>query len=352
MQLRFNPSPQLLGDFPRAVVRHMVRRDEDPDLSPRLDRKRLLHAFKREREFLQSLQPLHVARHRLGPRTRPGRRNRIRQDHNTRVDRLGFHLFMMRRHGVGHDRGFAIALDELRADQRMTALKFTRRRFADIVQESRPLRQVRIKPDLARDHRRQERGLHRMIERVLAVGKPILQLAEQLYDLGMQPIDVELRHRLFARLRRDQLDILPRPLHKLLDARRMDPAVFHQRIQRGPGNLAPHRVKRRQQHQLGRLVDHERHTRRGFKRFDVTPLAADDPAFHFFARQRHQRRRQIIVRLARDALHRGDENPPRIGLQLLLRLLQNLPPHRPQLILTLQRDLLAQGSPDVLGVHL
>ena len=235
---------------------------------------------------------------------------------------------------------------------RVAALELAVRRLADVVQQARALGEVGVEADLAREHRGDERRLHRVVEHVLVVGKAEFQPAEQLDDLVVQAVDVELRHRLLARLRGRQVDLLLRPLHEFLDRRRVDAPVLHQGLQRHARDLAAHRVERGQHHHLRRLVDQHGDARGGLERLDVAALAADDAALHFLAWQRDQRGRQVVVRLAREPLHRGDENPARIGLQLLLGLLQGLPAQHAQLVLALKQDLLAERAADFLGVHL
>src|SRR5581483_2809804 len=101
-----------------------------------------------------------------------------------------------------------------------------------------------------------------------------------------------------------------------------------------------------------RLVDQQRDARRRLERLDVAPLAADDPALHLLARELDDRRGEVVVRLARDPLHRGDEDPPRLGLQFLLGLFERRAAQRAQLVLALEQNLLAQLPADFLRVHL
>src|SRR5450631_4435633 len=80
LKLGLDAPAQVLRYLPRAVVRHLARRDNDADLAARLDRKGLLDALDRHRELLQALEPLDVVLHRLGARAGPGRRDCVGQD--------------------------------------------------------------------------------------------------------------------------------------------------------------------------------------------------------------------------------------------------------------------------------
>ena len=51
----------------------------------------------------------------------------------------------------------------------MAAFEFAGHALADVVEEAGAFRHVRIEADLARDERREERGLDRVIEDVLIV---------------------------------------------------------------------------------------------------------------------------------------------------------------------------------------
>ena len=65
-----------------------------------------------------------------------------------------------------------------------------------------------------------------------------------------------------------------------------------------------------------------------------------------------QRRREVGVGLARQPLHRGDQDAARLRLELLLGLLERVAPKRAKLVLALEQHLLAQLLADLLGVEL
>ena len=259
---------------------------------------------------------------------------------------------MVRRDRVDDDRGLAVTLDEVGADARVAALHLARDRLADVVEEAGALGHVGVEPDLARDQRREERRLDRVVEHVLVVGEPVPELAEQLDDLRVEAVDVELGDGVLAGLGRRKVDLVLRPLHVLLDAGRMDAPVLDQGLERVARDLAAHGVEGRQEDKLGRLVDQERDAGRRLEGLDVAALPADEPALHVLARQVDERRRQVGVGLARQPLHRGDQDAARLRLKLLLGLLERVAPHRAQLVLALEEHLLAQLLADLLAVEL
>ena len=259
---------------------------------------------------------------------------------------------MVGRDGVHDDRRLAVAPDELGAHVGVAALQLAAGRLADVVEQAGALGDVGVEADLARKHRRQERRLDRVVQRVLVVGIPEFQPPQQLDDLVVEPVDVQPCHRLLARLRGREVDLLVRPLHELLDGRGVDAAVAHQRLERHARDLAAERVEGRQHHHLRRLVDEDGDAGGGLERLDVAALAADDAALHLLARELDQRGGKVVVGLARQPLHRGDQHAARVGLQLLLGLVEGLAAERAQLVLALEHDLLAERLADLLGVHL
>ena len=159
-------------------------------------------------------------------------------------------------------------------------------------------------------------------------------------------------HRFLAGLRGMSRSPPRRALDRLLDAGRMDAAVLDQGLRAPAGDLAAHRIKGGEQHQLRRFVDQQRDPGGGLEGLDVAALPADDPALHFLARQLEKRRGQVVVRLGRDPLHGRDQDALAGALQLLLGFLHRLAPQRPELVLALQQHLLAQLALDLLRIHL
>src|ERR1017187_1547916 len=352
LQLALDPAPELLRNLPRLVVRDPRGGDDDPDLAAGLDREGLLDALDGQREVLQPLEPLDVALRGLRAGAGPRGGDRVREDHDARVDRLGLHLLVVGRDRVDDDRGLAVALYEFGAYRRMASLHLPGDRLADVVEEAGPLGQVGIQADLARDQRGEERRLDRVVEHVLVVGETVPELPEKLYDLRVKAVDVEPADGVLAGLGRGEIDLVLGPLHVLLDACRMDPPVLDQRLEGIPGDFAAHGIKRREEDKLGRLVDQQRDSRRGLEGLYVAALPADEPALHLLARQVDEGRREVRVGLARQPLHRGDQYPARLGLQLLLRLLQGIAAQGPQLVLALEEHLLAQLLSHLLPVEL
>ena len=259
---------------------------------------------------------------------------------------------MVRRDGVDDNGGLAKAFNKTGADGGVAALVVTLDCLADVMQQAGALGQARIEPDLASQHRAQKAHLNGVIERVLRVGEPVLEATEQLDDLGVQAVDAKTLHGVLTRLLHVEFHVLKRSLVKILDGRRVDSPVLDQALQGNARYLTPHRVKRRNQHHLGRLVDEQRHAGSGLEGFDVTPLAPNDAPLHLLTWQLDDGRGDVVVRLGGQPLHRGHQNALGLGIQILFRAIENLMAQGAQLVLALQLNLLTQRSLDLLGVHL
>ena len=168
----------------------------------------------------------------------------------------------------------------------------------------------------------------------------------------MEAVDVELGHGVLTGLRRHEIDFLLRALHELLDRGGVDAAVLHEPVERHARDLAAHGIEGRDEHHLRRFVDEQRDARRGLEGFDVATLAADDAALHLLARELDDGRGEIVVGLARDALHRGDEDAARVVLQLLLGFLERGAAQGAQLVLAFKQHLVAERGADLVGVEL
>src|SRR4029077_14285063 len=98
--------------------------------------------------------------------------------------------------------------------------------------------------------------------------------------------------------------------HHLLDARWMDAPVAEQSLERGPGDLAAHRVEGAEHDRLGRVVDDDVDAGGRLESADVATLPPDDPALELVRRKVDDRDRRLAALLRRLALHRRDQNLP------------------------------------------
>jgi len=105
----------------------------------------------------------------------------------------------------------------------------------------------------------------------------------------MDLLQVEFEANLFA----DFPDLLEHLLTRLgdhfLDAAGVDPPVADQLLQRGAGDLPPHRIEAGDDDRLGGVVDDDVDAGGQFEGADVASLAPDDPALHVVAREVHHR---------------------------------------------------------------
>ena len=121
--------------------------------------------------------------------------------------------------------------------------------------------------------------LERVLEHVLPVARAVAQPAEDLDELFVELAAVRFEDRLLAGQPDVVLELRLRDVVHLLDAGRMDAAVFDQLLQRQAGDLTPQAVERREDDCVGRVVDDEVDTRQVLEGADVASLPTDDPPF-------------------------------------------------------------------------
>ena len=73
----------------------------------------------------------------------------------------------------------------------------------------------------------------------------------------------------------------------LLDPARVDSAVRYELLESQPGDLAPNRVKARNNHRVRGVVDNHVNTGRSLEGADIPPLTTYDTSLHFIVGQRH-----------------------------------------------------------------
>src|SRR5207244_3041402 len=119
--------------------------------------------------------------------------------------------------------------------------------------------------------------LERVLEDVLSVARAVLEPAEDLDELLGKLAAVRLEDRLLARLADQLVELGFRLVVRLLDPRRVDPAVLDQLLQRQLGDLPPDPVERGEHDGLRSVVDDEVDAGQVLERSDVAALTADDP---------------------------------------------------------------------------
>src|SRR3989441_6389851 len=275
---------------PRGLqVVELVGLHDDADLAPRLDRERLLDAFEAVRDALQLLEPLDVVRDDLAPCAGTRRADRVgrgdeRTHHRHRLD-----VPVVTDDAVDDVLREPVALEELAADDRVRTLDLVVDGLADVVEQSRALHRLRVVASLGCEHPRDVRHLDGVAEHVLSVRGAEMQPPEQLHEVRMQSADADLVHSGLRGLLHDLVDLGPRLRDHLFDARRVDAPVDEQPLERALRDLAADRVETRDDDRLWRVVDDEVDAGERLEGADVPSLAADDPALHVVARQRHDR---------------------------------------------------------------
>ena len=203
----------------------------------------------------------------------------------------------------------------------MAPLLLVGQRLADVVEEPHALGELDVGADLRRHHPGQPRDLFRVLEAVLTVRGAELHPADQLHQLGVQPLHADLEAGLLALLLQVLLHVPLDLLDDLLDPGRMDPAVRDQRLQRQARDLPAVGVVGRDDHRLGRVVDDQVHAGVLLEGADVSPLAPDDAALHVVARQVDDRDGGLDGVVRRQPLDGRGEDFLGLGVRRLARFL-------------------------------
>ncbi len=237
----------LLGDVARKDARGFVADllvvHDDPDLAAGLDGVRLLHAGERLRDRLEVLGAASGSSP-ASPAAPRGalRRGRPRPGPGWAGCLWGL-VLVVRRDGVDDPGGSPYLRARSAPIKRVGALHLVVHGLPDVVQQPRPLCDFRVEAQLGGDHPAEERHLERMGVDVLPVGGAVLQLADQLHQLGVHSVDPQVEERLLPGFADRLVHLLGDLLDRLLDARRMDPAVLDQAGKGDPRDLPADRVE-------------------------------------------------------------------------------------------------------------
>jgi hypothetical protein len=108
------------------------------------------------------------------------------------LDGAHLHLVVVRLDRMDDVVVLTIPTGDLRADQRVAPLHFVRQCLADVMQQRPALEQRRVEAELTGHHPGNVRGFDQVLEHVLAVGRPVPELSEQLRQLRMHVGDSEV----------------------------------------------------------------------------------------------------------------------------------------------------------------
>src|SRR5579884_114578 len=330
LELPLDLAGDLVGQQCGGVVVDLAGGHHHPDLAPGLHRVDLVDAVVAHRDLLEVAQPLDVLLKRLAARPRPGARERVRGLDDDRLDRLRLHLVVMGLHRVRHRLGLAVLAGELAPHERVRPLHLVGHRLADVVQQRGAAGGARAGAELVGHHPGQARDLHRVGEDVLPVAGAEAQPAEQPDQLRAQALHAGVEHRLLAHLHDMALKLGLGLVVALLDARRVDPAVLEQLLERHPRDLAPNPVEPGEHHRARGVVDDEVDPGQVLQRPDVAPLAADDPPLHLVPGELDDGYGRLGGVARGQPLHADGEDVAHPALGLALGLLLDLadPPRR------------------------
>ena len=164
---------------------------------------------------------------------------------------------------------FAMAAEQIRADEGMRSFHFVAEGFADVVKESGAFRCRDIETDF-RCHQSREMGdLHAVIQNILRKAVAETQAPEHFHDFRLHGGQAGFLHGVFACAHNRLVHFLRDFGDDLLDPRGVDTAVQNETLHGFTRDFAPDRIE----------------PGRGLERPDVTAFPADDPAFEFFVGQ-------------------------------------------------------------------
>src|ERR1043166_1789909 len=353
-----NPARQSL----RARVVDPMVLHHDADLAAGLDGVALLHALERVSDPLERLEPLDVRLETLAPRAGARAADRVGGAHEHRpqaaagvggvmiADRLehllrfagaraadrvaGAHeprpqaaagvVVVMIADRLEHLLRFAVAGRHLHAERGVRALLVVIDGLADVVEQAAALGHPLAHADLGRHHAAQVRDLHRVAQDVLPVARAVVEPSHELLELGVHAVRAHLEAGHLAHFDDLPVDLVANLGHHLFDARGVDAAVCDQPLERNARDLASHRVERRQDHRLRRVVDDHVDAGDDLERADVAALAPDDAALHVVARQVHDRDARFARMIAGVALDRQRAHLAGLALGVALRRVTDL----------------------------
>src|SRR5690606_25017295 len=196
------------------------------------------------------------------------------------------------------------------------------------------------------------RGFNRVRMLVLAVAGAEFQPAQQLDNFGMQAMDAGFISRPFAFLADDLLDFGAGVFDQFLDARRVDAAIHHQLGHRAFGDFTAHGVETADRDGLRRVVHHDIDAGRQLKRADIAPVAPDDTALHFIARQRNNADRNLADVLGGEPLDGQRDHFPRPVVGFFVRFGFHLPDDAGHIVAGFLLNSRQQFRPRFFGGHL
>ncbi len=180
--------------------------------------------------------------------------------------------------------------------------------LADVMQQSGPFGQLLVQTQFRGHDTSQVRHFHGMLQCILSIGIPVLHGAHQPDDLPVDPADAELEDGIFPGFHDLLVDFVLVLLHDFLDPARLDPAIPDQVFQGKPCHFPADGIETGNGDQVRGVVNVEFHTGGLFEAADVPPFTADDPAFHLFTGDGHDRDTSFLRLLLGDPLNgQGDD---------------------------------------------
>jgi hypothetical protein len=250
--------------------------------------------------MFELLQTLDVGFEKLPPRARPGRRKGVGGLDENRLDRRKIDVAVMGGDGLDHLLRLAVLL----ASSTLNSVCVPSTSLSTALPMSWRSPALRATWTLTPNWRaigREEGHFLGVLEDVLAVTRPVLELAEKLDELGMQILNFELEDGRLAFLLDLLIELLFDRFDDFLDPGRMDPAVMTS------FSMDSRASSRRTGSKLERMTasgvsSTMISTPSPLQGPDVPALAADDPALHVVGGQVDDRDRGLDDMLGGRAL--------------------------------------------------
>ena len=188
--------------------------------------------------------------------------------------------------GVNDSIRLLVLPGQIHADGDVAALHLVVDSLADVVEEARTLGGVHIHAQL-RGHKTGNVGhFDGVIQHVLAVAGAVAHAAQKLDQLGIEAVDIGLKHGTLAFGLDGGIDLALGFGHHFLDAGGVDTAVLNQLFQRKTRNFPADRVKAGNCDGLGGVVDNQVAAGQRLDAANVAAFAADDAALHLVVGER------------------------------------------------------------------
>ena len=122
-------------------------------------------------------------------------------------------------------------------------------------------------------------NLHRMLKNILTVACAVMELTDELNQLGVQVVDSRIQNSALTFALDNAINLGSCLIDHFLNSCGVDSAIHNQLFQCDPSHLAANGIEAGKSDCFGGIVDNKVDTCGSFQCADISSLAADDAAF-------------------------------------------------------------------------